>query len=636
MRLSRYLAQAGVAARRKAELLITEGRVRVNGKVITELGTKVDPQGDQIEVDGEAVAAEDFFYVLFNKPKGCITAVTDDRGRTTVMDYLPNLPVHVRPVGRLDYYSEGVLLLTNDGELAARLLAPASHVAKTYHVKVRGNLSANHLAVLRAGVTLEDGSTTRSAEVAALPGESRHSWVAITLFEGKSRQIHRMMEALGFVVVKLQRVAFATLTFHGLRVGDARELTQAELNQLRDVVGLDHSAVARGRWNSQREDTDIVRRAADKARAEAAELAGDDEPIYADDGDDGEGEEVEARLPPPPRRGPVSGRPVGERPARGAAGERPTRGGAGERPTRGGAGERPTRGGAGERPTRGAAGERPTRSMGSERPTRSMGSERPTSRDRVQAAPPRAGSRYGDQRGRGPGAGAAGRDRPATSRDERGAFGGRGPARDDRGGFGGRSPTRDDRGGRGPARDDRGGRGPARDDRGGFAGRGPVRDDRGGFAGRGPARDDRGGRGPARDDRGGRGPARDDRGGRGPARDDRGGFGGRGPARGERAPTPGVRDAGRPARAPSRGAGAGAPARGYGAGGSSSGPRGSSSGPRGSSSGPRGSSSGPRGSSSGPRGSSSGPRGSSSGPRGSSSGPRGSSSGPRGGRRGGR
>src|SRR5262245_26823261 len=144
VRLQRYLAAAGVAARRKAEELITAGRVTVNGAVVTTLGTKVDPEHDAVSVDGEAVAALDKFYVLLNKPKGCITAVTDDRGRPTVMDYLPNLPAPVKPVGRLDFYSEGVLLLTNDGELAARLLAPARHVPKTYHVKVHGQLGRDH------------------------------------------------------------------------------------------------------------------------------------------------------------------------------------------------------------------------------------------------------------------------------------------------------------------------------------------------------------------------------------------------------------------------------------------------------------------------------------------------------------
>ena len=200
VRLQRYLAAAGVAARRKAEELITAGRVTVNGEVVTVLGTKVDPQNDAVAVDGEAVAALDHFYVLFNKPKGCITAVTDDRGRPTVMDYLPNVPVPVKPVGRLDFYSEGVLLLTNDGELAARLLAPASHVPKTYHVKIHGQLEPEQLRELRDGIRLDDGTTTMPAEVESLPGESKHTWLAITIHEGKHRQIHRLVEALGFLV----------------------------------------------------------------------------------------------------------------------------------------------------------------------------------------------------------------------------------------------------------------------------------------------------------------------------------------------------------------------------------------------------------------------------------------------------
>src|SRR3954469_12170803 len=165
VRLQRYLATAGVAARRKAEDLIVAGRVTVNGEVVTVLGTKIDPDHDAVQVDGEAVVALDAFYVLLNKPKACITAVTDDRGRPTVMDYLPNPPVPVKPVGRLDFYSEGVLLLTNDGELAAKLLAPASHVAKTYHVKVHGKLTPDHIKQLREGVVLDDGTTTLPAEI---------------------------------------------------------------------------------------------------------------------------------------------------------------------------------------------------------------------------------------------------------------------------------------------------------------------------------------------------------------------------------------------------------------------------------------------------------------------------------------
>ncbi|HET9990649.1 MAG TPA: pseudouridine synthase, partial [Kofleriaceae bacterium] len=273
VRLQRFLATAGVAARRKAEDMITAGRVTVNGKVVTVLGTKIDPDNDSVTVDGESVYPLDKFYVLLNKPKGCITAVTDDRGRPTVMDYLPNLPVPVKPVGRLDFYTEGVLLLTNDGELAAKLLAPASHVPKTYHAKVHGQVTQDQLKLLRKGIQLEDGMITQPAEVALLPSDSKHSWVAVTIHEGKHHQVHRMFEALGFLVDKLQRVAFANLTFHHLRVGDARELNQQELNQLRDAVGLDHSVVARGRWRASREATDIPRRARAKARVEADEAA---------------------------------------------------------------------------------------------------------------------------------------------------------------------------------------------------------------------------------------------------------------------------------------------------------------------------------------------------------------------------
>lgn len=273
MRLQRFLSQAGVAARRKAEELIVAGRVTVNGKVVRELGTKVHPINDHVQVDGEAVATEEPFYVLLNKPKGCITAVSDDRGRPTVMDYLPNLPVSVAPVGRLDFYSEGVLLLTNDGELAAKLLAPKSHVPKTYHVKIFGQIRPAVLQAMRDGVTLDDGTQTQPADVSELPAESKHSWLAITLYEGKSRQIHRMLEQFGYQVTKLQRVAFGNLTHYGLRVGDARELTQMEVNDLRDLVGLDRRNVSRGRWRSSREQTDIQRRAADKKRAEAAALA---------------------------------------------------------------------------------------------------------------------------------------------------------------------------------------------------------------------------------------------------------------------------------------------------------------------------------------------------------------------------
>ncbi|HEY5937700.1 MAG TPA: pseudouridine synthase, partial [Kofleriaceae bacterium] len=380
VRLQRYLAAAGVAARRKAEDLITAGRVTVNGAVVTQLGSKVDPDRDQVTVDGEAVVPLDHFYALFNKPKACITAVTDDRGRMTVMDYLPNLPVPVKPVGRLDFYTEGVLLLTNDGELAAKLLAPASHVPKTYHVKVHGQMRPEHVKTLRNGVELDDGTVTLPAEIEVLPGESKHTWLAITIHEGKHRQIHRMVEALGYYVDKLQRVAFANLTFHHLRVGDARELTQQELNQLRDLVGLDHSAVARGRWSSQREDTDIPRRAHMKALAEAEEaaaLAADGAPTTTQPGE-GDDDREDAWEWQGSGRGPrhdTGAYPGG--PRRDAGGDRggPRRDAGGDRggPRRDAGGDRggPRRDAGGDRggPRRDAGGDRggPRRDAGGDR-----------------------------------------------------------------------------------------------------------------------------------------------------------------------------------------------------------------------------------------------------------------------------
>lgn len=276
VRLQRFLSQAGVAARRKAELLIVDGRVAVNGVVVRELGTKVDPVADEVAVDGVRVERDDPFYLVLNKPKGCVTTVSDPEGRPTVMDYVFGVPSSVVPVGRLDFYSEGVLLMTNDGALAAALLGPERHVEKTYHVKIRGRLSQAHLRALRKGVRLDDGRTTRPAEVDVLANtKSSHDWLVITLTEGRSRQIHRMLEALGYQVTKLQRVAFAGITYEGLRIGDARELTQGEVDALYQQVGLTRppGARSRGKWQVRREQTESARRTRGRARAVEGETA---------------------------------------------------------------------------------------------------------------------------------------------------------------------------------------------------------------------------------------------------------------------------------------------------------------------------------------------------------------------------
>ncbi len=267
VRLQRYLAQSGVASRRKSESLIEEGRVKVNGKKVTTLGTKINPETDRVSVDGEAVHPEEPYYAVFSKPKGCITAVSDPEGRRTVMEFMPGLPASVVPVGRLDFYSEGVLLMTNDGVLAAALTNSQRSVEKVYHIKIKGSIDDREIQKLRDGVKIER-KMTKPCEVQRLKAKSRHDWLEIVLSEGKNRQLHRMLEAVGHEITKLQRVQFAGVSFHGLRVGDARELTQAELKELFAAASLKppKGLVSRGKWGVKRETTEKARRSADRGR----------------------------------------------------------------------------------------------------------------------------------------------------------------------------------------------------------------------------------------------------------------------------------------------------------------------------------------------------------------------------------
>ena len=245
IRLQRYLSQAGVAARRKAEQLILAGRVRVNGRVVRELGTRVDPGRDVVDVDGVRATAQGNVYLVLNKPKGTVSTVSDPQGRPTVMELLPEgLPAGVRPIGRLDFYTEGVLLFTNDGDLQAGLLSPRSHIAKTYHVKLRGEIGHEDTTRWRRGVRLDDGMTTRPAKVDVLKRTGRHTWLVVTITEGRSRQIHRTAEALGYQVLKLARVAFGGITYFGLRVGECRSLSPAEVADLRRLVFLPAAELA--------------------------------------------------------------------------------------------------------------------------------------------------------------------------------------------------------------------------------------------------------------------------------------------------------------------------------------------------------------------------------------------------------
>ena len=241
MRLQKALAEAGFASRRGSEDLITAGRVTVDGVVAT-LGSSADPDIQDIAVDGRHIAAEVKEYWLLNKPAGILSAVTDARGRRTVTDLVPTRS-RVFPVGRLDLDSTGLVLLTNDGDLAGRLLHPRYHVEKEYLARVRGIPSKEALAVLRRGVLMEEGLTAPAkvevVEVtrpAGSPGPQ--TIVRVVLHEGRKRQVRRMMEAVGHRVEALHRCRFAGLTDAGLQPGQARRLSGAELTALRKLGGL--------------------------------------------------------------------------------------------------------------------------------------------------------------------------------------------------------------------------------------------------------------------------------------------------------------------------------------------------------------------------------------------------------------
>jgi pseudouridine synthase len=236
IRLNRFLAQAGVASRRGADRLIEAGRVSVNGVVTTELGTLVLPERDQVEVDGQLVGTiETPRYVMLHKPRGFVTTVRDPQGRPTVIDLLgATLEARLFPVGRLDLDSEGLLLLTNDGTLAHRLLHPRYHVAKRYRVWTDPPTRSIDLEQLAAGVEIEPGVATHPAIVE--PG--REGAFEIEIREGKKRQIRRMCEALGLTVTRLLRITFGPLALGDLPPGASRPLTPAEIQALDLAAGL--------------------------------------------------------------------------------------------------------------------------------------------------------------------------------------------------------------------------------------------------------------------------------------------------------------------------------------------------------------------------------------------------------------
>jgi pseudouridine synthase len=241
MRLQRILAQAGLASRREGEVWIRAGRIAVNGKVVTTLGTQADPALDRITVDGRVIdRLEPKMYYLLNKPTGYVSTCEDDRGRPTVVDLLKPLKFRVFPVGRLDWDTEGVLLLTNDGELAQRLLHPRFHIRRTYLAKVEGLPTLETLRRMIRQEEMPNPQGHRPTVRISKMGE-RHAWLEIRLWEGRNHQVRRMCEAVGHPVKRLRRVQFAGLDTSGLLPGHYRSLVPSEVHALRHLTALDRS-----------------------------------------------------------------------------------------------------------------------------------------------------------------------------------------------------------------------------------------------------------------------------------------------------------------------------------------------------------------------------------------------------------
>jgi 23S rRNA pseudouridine2605 synthase len=238
-RLQKIIAEAGVASRRGGEAMILAGKVSVNGTIIQEVGFKADPVRDRIKVDGRLLTrpSASKVYYLLHKPRGVITSLHDPEGRSTIKDFMPRIKRKVFPVGRLDYDAEGLLLLTNDGDLAARLAHPRYQVPRTYLVKVKGALGPRELGRIEKGIRLDDGMSP-AMKVIPIKRLQKNTWVRITLHEGRNRVIKRTFEAIRHPVLRLKRIGFASLTLEGVTPGHYRTLSAEEIDRLRGLRGL--------------------------------------------------------------------------------------------------------------------------------------------------------------------------------------------------------------------------------------------------------------------------------------------------------------------------------------------------------------------------------------------------------------
>jgi 23S rRNA pseudouridine2605 synthase len=234
-RLQKILARAGIASRRKAEELIRAGRVRVGGRVVTELGVRADPRRDRVDVDGKRVVAEPPTTIVLHKPRGVVSTLRDPEGRRSVADLVRGVGVRVVPIGRLDFHTSGVLLLTNDGDLAEKLAHPRGGVEKTYVAKVSGIVDEAGLERLSKSIVIE-GRETRPAKVRRIRTERGKTWLEVTLHEGRNRQVRRIGESAGFPVMRLARTEYAGISAEGLRPGEWRPLTREELSDLKKAI----------------------------------------------------------------------------------------------------------------------------------------------------------------------------------------------------------------------------------------------------------------------------------------------------------------------------------------------------------------------------------------------------------------
>lgn len=236
IRINKFLSMCGVTSRRGAETLIKEKKVVLNDKTVEELGVLIDPDNDVVKVNGSKISiVEEEVYVILNKPPNVMTTLHDPFKRKTILNYLGNLPIRVYPIGRLDYDSEGVLLLTNDGDLAFRLAHPKYQVEKIYETKVKGHFTPAAAEAIEKGIRLEDGAVGK-AKVAILGRAKNSTRVRLILTEGRKREVKQLCKAVGHPVMHLRRVEFAGVTAHGLKLGKWRYLTPAEVEALQNLT----------------------------------------------------------------------------------------------------------------------------------------------------------------------------------------------------------------------------------------------------------------------------------------------------------------------------------------------------------------------------------------------------------------